>query len=212
MKKYISLLGSVFAILVISMSLIGCTKKTSSTTTTTSQTTQTTTTHTLVALSVNTSTKAGIGTYLVDGNGHTLYWTSLDSVGQSNVTGTILANWPIFYVANIVSASPLVASDFGSITRTDGNKQTTYKGRPVYYYINDQAAGDTRGQGINGVWFAVDPSASGPTAATTSTTKTTTTTTTAYPTLTTTSAAATTTTPAATTTPTTATTTPYPGY
>jgi hypothetical protein len=136
----------------------------------------------------------------------------LDSVGQSNVTGTILANWPIFYVANIVSASPLVASDFGSITRTDGNKQTTYKGRPVYYYINDQAAGDPRGQGINGVWFAVDPSASGPTAATTSTTKTTTTTTTAYPTLTTTSAAATTTTPAATTTPTTATTTPYPGY
>jgi predicted lipoprotein with Yx(FWY)xxD motif len=207
MKKYISLIGSVFAIFVISMSLIGCSKKTSSTPTTTSPTTQTTTTHTLVALSVNISTKTGIGTYLVDGNGHTLYWTSLDSVGQSNVTGTILANWPIFYVANIVSASPLVASDFGSITRTDGNKQTTYKGRPVYYYINDQAAGDTRGQGINGVWFAVDPSASGPTATTTSTT-----TTTAYPTLTTTSAAATPTTPAVTTTPTTATTTTYPGY
>jgi predicted lipoprotein with Yx(FWY)xxD motif len=184
------------------MSLIGCTKKTSSTTTTTSQTTQTTTTHTLVALSVNTSTKAGIGTYLVDGNGHTLYWTTLDSVGQSNVTGTVLANWPIFYVANIVSASPLVASDFGSITRADGNKQTTYKGRPVYYYINDQAAGDTHGQGINGVWFAVNPSASGPTATTTSTTKLTTTTT-AY---------LTTTTSAATTTSTTATTTPYQGY
>ena len=91
MKKYISLIGAVFAGVVISMSLIGCSKKTSSSTTT-SQTTQTTTTHTLVALSVNTSTKAGIGTYLVDGNGHTLYWTSLDSVGQSNVTGTVLAN------------------------------------------------------------------------------------------------------------------------
>ena len=202
MKKYISLIDAVFAVVIISMSLIGCSKKTSSTTTTTSQTTQTTTTHTLVALSVNTSTKAGIGTYLVDGNGHTLYWTTLDSVGQSNVTGNVLANWPIFYVANIVSASPLVASDFGSITRADGNKQTTYKGRPVYYYINDQAAGDTHGQGINGVWFAVDPSASGPTATTTSTTKLTTTTT-AY---------LTTTTSAATTTSTTATTTPYPGY
>jgi predicted lipoprotein with Yx(FWY)xxD motif len=202
MKKYISLIGSIFAVVVISISLIGCSKKLSLTT---SQTTQTTTTHTLVALSVNTNSKAGIGTYLVDGNGHTLYWTTLDSVGQSNVTGTILANWPIFYVANIVSASPLVASDFGSITRADGNKQTTYKGRPIYYYINDQAAGDTRGQGINGVWFAVDPSASGPTATTSSTT-------TVYPTSTTTSAAITTTTPAATTTPTTATTTPYPGY
>jgi predicted lipoprotein with Yx(FWY)xxD motif len=202
MKKYIPLIGAVSAVVVISMSLIGCAKKTSPTTTTTSQTTQTTTTHTLVALSVNTSTKAGIGTYLVDGNGHTLYWTTLDSVGQSNVTGTVLANWPIFYVANIVSASPLVASDFGSITRADGNKQTTYKGRPVYYYINDQAAGDTHGQGINGVWFAVNPSASGPTATTTSTTKLTTTTT-AY---------LTTTTSAATNTSTTATTTPYQGY
>jgi len=205
MKKYISLICAVFAVMVISMSLIGCSKKTSSTTTTTSQTTQTTTTHTLVALSVNINTKAAIGTYLVDGNGRTLYWTTLDSVGQSNVTGTVLANWPIFYVADIVATSPLVASDFGSISRADGNKQTTYKGRPIYYYINDQAAGDTRGQGINGVWFAVDPSVSGPTAATTSTT-------TAYPTSTTTSAAPTTTTQAATTTSTTTTTTPYPGY
>ena len=93
MKKYIPLIGAVSAVVVISMSLIGCAKKTSPTTTTTSQTTQTTTTHTLVALSVNTNTTAGIGTYLVDGNGHTLYWTTLDSVGQSNVTGTILANW-----------------------------------------------------------------------------------------------------------------------
>lgn len=182
MKKCIPLIGAVFAMVFISMSLIGCSKKTSSTTTTTSQTMQTTTTHSLVALSVNISTKAGIGTYLVDGNGHTLYWTTLDSVGQSNVTGTVLANWPIFYVANIVSASPLVASDFGSISRADGNKQTTYKGRPIYYYINDQVAGDTRGQGINGVWFAVDPSASGPTATTTSTTTANpTSTTTTYP-------------------------------
>ena len=192
MKKYISLMSVAFALVIASA--VGCSKKTVSTATTSSAT-QTTATHTLVALSVNTNTKAGIGTYLVDGNGHTLYWTTLDSVGQSNVTGTILANWPIFYVANIVVASPLDASDFGSITRPDGNKQTTYKGRPIYYYIDDQAAGDIRGQGINGIWFAVDPSASAPTATTTSTT----------------SPTSATTTPVATTTPTT-TTTLYPGY
>ncbi len=106
---------------------------------------------------VNSSTKTGIGTYLVDGKGMTLYWTTRDSVGQSNITGTTLANWPIFYVSNVVVPSSLKASDFGSITRADGNMQTTFKGWPLYYYIKDQKPGDTVGQGVGGVWFVVNP-------------------------------------------------------
>jgi hypothetical protein len=41
----------------------------------------------------------------------------------------------------------LKASDFASITREDGKKQTTYKGMPLYYFARDAASGDTKGDG-----------------------------------------------------------------
>jgi predicted lipoprotein with Yx(FWY)xxD motif/plastocyanin len=111
--------------------------------------------------------KSGIGNFLADANGMTLYWTSKDSVGQSNITGTTLANWPVFYstadsIPTLIIPTTLKSTDFGTITRSDGNKQTTYKGYPLYYYIQDKASGDTNGQGVGGVWFAVDPVASAP--------------------------------------------------
>jgi predicted lipoprotein with Yx(FWY)xxD motif len=31
----------------------------------------------------------------------------------------------------------------------------TYGGRPLYYFAGDAKAGDTNGQGVRGVWFAV---------------------------------------------------------
>jgi hypothetical protein len=33
--------------------------------------------------------------------------------------------------------------------------QVTYGGRPLYYFAGDAKAGDTNGQGVRGVWFAV---------------------------------------------------------
>ena len=212
MKKWISLMSVFLIIAAINMSVAACTNKTSSSTTTTLSTTQITTTSSTPSFTANVSTKSGIGTYLVDGNGKTLYWTTLDSTGQSNVTGAVLANWPIFYTPNITVPSLLRLSDFGSITRADGTKQTTFKGWPIYYYFNDRASGDTLGQGINGVWFAVNPTASGPTpvvtTAQTTTTYPTTTTVISSPTTTPTSTTTTTTTPITTTTTTTA----IPGY
>ena len=98
-----------------------------------------------------------LGSYLVDGNGMALYWTSRDAVGVSNITGTVLANWSAFYTKDIIVRTPLLPGDLGSINRTDGSPQTTYKGWPLYYYIKDTAAGDTLGQGLGGVWFVINP-------------------------------------------------------
>ena len=175
---YIVMTLVMFALLV----LAGCSKTTNTITTNTS----TTNTSTQTQYSINSTSKAGVGTYLVDGKGVTLYWTNRDSVGQSNITGATLANWPVFYVSNVSVPSSLNASDFGTITKADGSKQTTFKGWPLYYYIKDQAAGDTLGQGLAGVWFAVNPALSAPPAPTTTTTSTTVTTILTSPTTTTT--------------------------
>jgi predicted lipoprotein with Yx(FWY)xxD motif len=212
MKKYFPFVIVLAAVIVFSLGIVSftSTKTTQTTSTTPSQntTTNVTTSTTistpaLIALTINNSTKTGIGTFLVDGKGMTLYWTTLDSVGKSNVTGATVALWPVVYIPSIVVPSPLNVSDFGTITRTDGSKQTTYKGYPLYYYTYDQVAGDTFGQGIGGVWFAVNSTATSP-APVISTTSTITTPPTVTPTTTTTTATSTTTPP-----PTSTTTTPY---
>jgi predicted lipoprotein with Yx(FWY)xxD motif len=121
-------------------------------------------THTPPAVyAVDIAAEIGIGTYLVDKNGMTLYWTTKDSVGQSNITGTALVNWPVFYVPDVTVPSSLNASDFSSITRADGSMQTTFKGWPLYYDIEDQIGGSTMGEGQGDTWFVVDPTVSGPT-------------------------------------------------
>jgi len=165
-----------------------CSKANTSTTTSTTTLLTTTTTTTSATLTVNVSSNISLGSFLVDMNGRTLYWTTMDAVGQSNVTGTLLANWPVFYETSIVVPSSLNASDFGSITRADGSMQTTYKGWPLYYYINDQTPGQTQGQGLKGgEWSVVNPANAAPTLVMTTTTTTGTTTTTTQQTTTTTS-------------------------
>lgn len=106
---------------------------------------------------VKTMSKADIGDYLVDAQGMTLYYFTKDTAGTSSATAPVIANWPIFYAANVVVPSNLNVADFGTITGFEGQMQTTYKGWPLYYYIKDLAAGDILGQGVNGVWFVVNP-------------------------------------------------------
>jgi predicted lipoprotein with Yx(FWY)xxD motif len=103
--------------------------------------------------SIKTATKSGIGDYLVDSSGMTLYYWAKDVLNTSNASSTVVATWPVFYTASITVPSNLSASDFGTITRSDGTKQTTYKGWPLYLYSGDKAAGDTLGQGVGGIWF-----------------------------------------------------------
>jgi predicted lipoprotein with Yx(FWY)xxD motif len=48
----------------------------------------------------------------------------------------------------------------GSTTRSDGNRQVTYAGHPVYLFSGDQNPGDTNGEGVvafGASWYAVSP-------------------------------------------------------
>ena len=154
---------------------LSCSSKTAATTPVATTTTTSTLTTTGGQLNtIQTAVKSGIGTYLVDSKGITLYWVALDSIGKSNIAGSTLTIWPVFYTSTITVPAALNASDFGSIQRADGKMQTTYKGWPLYYYYQDAASGNMYGEGIDGVWFAASPAASGPTASVTTATSTTT--------------------------------------
>jgi predicted lipoprotein with Yx(FWY)xxD motif len=107
--------------------------------------------------SVNIAYKNGIGFYLTNATGWTLYFlkTDIPSNGTSTCTGKCINNWPAFYIETEMLNLPtgLNSTSFGEITRPDGGKQTTYNGWPLYYFIKDTKPGDTNGQGINKVWF-----------------------------------------------------------
>jgi predicted lipoprotein with Yx(FWY)xxD motif len=106
---------------------------------------------------VNIGTRAGLGNYLVDSRGMTLYYFTKDTNGKSSASAAIIQLWPVFSLSNISLAPPLNSADFGVITRDDGMHQVTFKGWPLYYYSKDQAPGDTMGQGYGNVWFIVSP-------------------------------------------------------
>jgi len=101
--------------------------------------------------------KAETGAYLADENGMTLYWFTKDSPGSSSCTGPCEEKWPVYYRDVFRIPKSINGSDFGSILRNDGKKQLTFRGYPLYYWAGDKKAGDTGGQGVNNVWFVVNP-------------------------------------------------------
>ncbi len=107
-------------------------------------------------LVVNAAT-TDLGTFLVDAEGKTLYFFTNDTVPGASVCGTggCLENWPVFGPAEGQGFAPGegVTGVLGSFTRADDLVQATYDGRPLYYFIGDQAAGDTTGQGLGDVWY-----------------------------------------------------------
>jgi len=106
------------------------------------------------AIGVKVMKKLGIGNYLADGNGMTLYTFKKDKPGKSECTGECLTQWPVFYVNPELVVEGCEQSDFGSFKREDGAEQTTYKGKPLYYYAKDEKPGQTNGHEAVKGWKA----------------------------------------------------------
>lgn len=118
---------------------------------------------------VKLATNATLGNYLTDKDGNTLYYFANDPAGTSTCAGGCLAVWPMFYAGDNLTANLLASgldvADFGVTTSTAGQKQTTYKGWPLYYYAPAAAGGtntretpgEVKGEGVGGVWFVGKP-------------------------------------------------------
>jgi predicted lipoprotein with Yx(FWY)xxD motif len=100
-----------------------------------------------------------LGPFLVDSKGMSLYMFKNDTANTSNCSGSCLTNWPPLLSTGAPTAGTgVTASLLGTITRSDGGTQVTYNGMPLYYFIGDKAAGDTKGQAVKDIWYVVDPS------------------------------------------------------
>ncbi|HHB79284.1 MAG TPA: hypothetical protein ENK85_08635, partial [Saprospiraceae bacterium] len=112
----------------------------------------------LFSQDVQLSTDTNLGQILVDANGNTLYYFTKDAEPDASAcTGGCVTNWPVFHASNPAVGTGLDANDFGEFTRADGAMQTTYKGWPLYYFVNDANPGDTNGEAKNNVWFVAKP-------------------------------------------------------
>jgi predicted lipoprotein with Yx(FWY)xxD motif len=100
--------------------------------------------------------KVGSATVLTNSKGWTLYWFVPDTSTKSNCNGSCIHYWPP--VAGPVTAGSGVTGTLGTITRSNGAKQATWNGHPLYTYIGDSAPGKANGNGVNlngGVWHEV---------------------------------------------------------
>jgi predicted lipoprotein with Yx(FWY)xxD motif len=93
------------------------------------------------------------GKTLVDAKGMTLYTFDRDSGGKSMCNGTCAENWPPLLAGDDAKAS----GDMTIVTRDDGKKMWAYKGKPLYTFKRDAAAGDVTGDGVNSIWHIAAP-------------------------------------------------------
>jgi predicted lipoprotein with Yx(FWY)xxD motif len=114
------------------------------------------------------STKStGIGTVLVNAQGHTLYWFAKDTPTTSNCNGSCSTYWPPVFGKPVAASGTSLPMTLGTIKRADGKVQATYDGHPLYTYVSDTSAGMTSGNGLNlsgGLWWAMTPSGAKPSA------------------------------------------------
>ncbi|WP_020671997.1 hypothetical protein [Amycolatopsis nigrescens] len=102
----------------------------------------------------------GLGEVVTASDGRTLYRFDKDTANPpvSHCHGDCAAQWPPLLAGE--SMPPAAGIDpalLGTATREDGAEQVTLNGWPLYRYAKDSAAGDVKGHGVGGTWFAATP-------------------------------------------------------
>ncbi|MDX3855825.1 SCO0930 family lipoprotein [Streptomyces sp. AK02-01A] len=100
-----------------------------------------------------------LGEVVTDSEGFTLYRFDKDTANppKSNCAGECATAWPIVSADDAEAAPGTDPALLGEVTRSDGTKQLTIAGWPMYRYTKDTSPGDANGQGVGGTWFAAAP-------------------------------------------------------
>ena len=105
--------------------------------------------------------KSRFGTILFDGRGFVLYAFTRDTHGRSACSGACAKAWPPYLVTGkLIGRAGIAAERLATIRRSDGSRQATYAGRPLYYYVGDRQPRQILCQNVSefgGLWLVVRP-------------------------------------------------------
>jgi len=130
---------------------------TSGATTTTSGATTTTSGATTTTAGAGTTVKtanSNLGTIVVNADGKTLYANSSEQGTTSACTGACASIWPALMAAGTPTGGAGI--DASKLSKAPSG-QVVYNGHLLYMFSSDTAAGDTKGQGVGGIWHVVAP-------------------------------------------------------
>jgi len=110
---------------------------------------------------IKVSKSPSLGRYVTNSSGRTLYLFRGDSGTKSNCYGKCATFWPPLLTTGKPVAGPgVTASLLGTTKRKDGKLQVTFKGHPLYTFVQDAKAGQTKGEGLKAFganWYAMNP-------------------------------------------------------
>jgi predicted lipoprotein with Yx(FWY)xxD motif len=108
--------------------------------------------------------KTDLGTILVNSSGRTLYLFEKDKGTKSTCSGACAAAWPPLTTTSTPKpATGVTAGKLGTSMRSDGTKEVTYNGHPLYTYAGDSSPGQTSGQALDqfgAEWYVLSPKGS----------------------------------------------------
>jgi predicted lipoprotein with Yx(FWY)xxD motif len=112
---------------------------------------------------VSSASNATLGaSVLVSAVGMTLYHLSGEQTGKLICTSSAcLQVWhPLSAGGGVPSGA---VGSLGTVKRTNGTQQVTYRGMPLYTFAADRSAGDAKGQGLKdvGTWSAIPVGSAG---------------------------------------------------
>lgn len=115
-------------------------------------------------LAVVGAAQSNVGEIAVDVGGFTLYTFDQDSAEppSSACIDACVTKWPPLEANDgMPIALPGVdPASLGVVTRSDGLKQVTLHGKPLYRFTGDATPGETKGDGADEGWHAAKPTKS----------------------------------------------------
>jgi len=107
-------------------------------------------------ITIKLGTAGGRSDVLVDQDGCALYLFTKDTTSASACDSGCEATWPPVPAPGQSGATGVDQNHLKAFTRTSGKSQVTYFDHQLYYYTQDKAPGDAKGEGNSQTWWLVN--------------------------------------------------------
>jgi predicted lipoprotein with Yx(FWY)xxD motif len=115
--------------------------------------------HSAAAAKIQLKKAGHLGKVLTNGHGQVLYLFEKDRHGKSACYGQCAKFWPpALTTGKPLAGKGVSASKLGTTRRKDGRTQVTYKGHPLYAFLEDRKPGQASGQGskaFGAAWYVL---------------------------------------------------------